>query len=127
MATSATNILPGSSPVSYAEQHPGGVNEAARRFGETAVGHAGSMGPYSRGGKSLAPGGQDVEVLLGVNTWEHVWLRDYGIGGKRDYLERWWDAVDWGVVAGRQDEGRRGLGSLGDYGRGRVSVPSRRI
>lgn len=85
------------------------------------------MGSYSRGGKSLAPGGQDVEVLLGVNTWEHVWLRDYGIGGKRDYLERWWDAVDWGVVAGRQDDGRRGLGSLGNYGRGRVFVPSRRV
>jgi len=83
------------------------------------------MGPYSRGGKKLGPGGQDVEVLLGVNTWEHVWLRDYGVGGKGEYLERWWETVDWGVVEARKDEGWRGLESFGDFGRGRASVPLR--
>jgi len=74
------------------------------------------MGAHARGGKRLTPGGQEVEVLLGVNTWEHVWLRDYGVGGKREYLERWWDVVDWGVVEERLDEGlRSGLQRFGNF------------
>lgn len=48
--------------------------------------------------KNLAPGGADVEVLLGCNTWEHTWMMDWGIRGKRDYVEGWWAAVDWAVV-----------------------------
>ncbi|MCJ1243851.1 hypothetical protein MMC30_001048 [Trapelia coarctata] len=126
MATFPTNIIPGSTPSSYAQQHPGGVNDAVRNLGDAAggygpaVGYAGSMGAYARGPKQLTPGGQNVEVLLGVNTWEHVWLRDYGVGGKREYLERWWDVVDWSVVEGRLDEGiRPGLPGLGNFGRAR--------
>jgi Fe-Mn family superoxide dismutase len=46
-----------------------------------------------------ALGGVDVIPLLCVNTWEHVWLHDYGIKGKRDYLERWWEAIHWNKVA----------------------------
>ncbi|KAF1953939.1 manganese and iron superoxide dismutase [Byssothecium circinans] len=43
-------------------------------------------------------GGVDVSPLLCVNTWEHVWLHDYGITGKRQYLEAWWDKIDWNKV-----------------------------
>ena len=43
-------------------------------------------------------GGVDVVPLLCVNTWEHVWLHDYGIRGKREYLEKWWDKINWSVV-----------------------------
>ena len=82
MATTSTNIISGMHPQDYASK--------------MARGTAGMVGPSSKGDKKLAPGGQDLEVLLGVNTWEHVWLRDYGIGGKRQYLEAWWDRVDWG-------------------------------
>lgn len=46
----------------------------------------------------LAPGGMPLTPLLCVNTWEHVWMMDYGIGGKDEYLERWWDRVDWYAV-----------------------------
>lgn len=49
-------------------------------------------------GPKIAPGGANVEVCLGVNVWQHVWLRDYGFGGKKEFLERWWDSVDWKVV-----------------------------
>jgi superoxide dismutase, Fe-Mn family len=53
---------------------------------------------------AVAPGGIDVIPLLCVNTWEHVWLRDYGfgaggVGGKRMYLENWWNSINWNVVA----------------------------
>ncbi|XXG93902.1 hypothetical protein Hte_000152 [Hypoxylon texense] len=51
----------------------------------------------------LAPGGTDVIPLLCLNTWEHVWLRDYGIGaggvgGKRQFVQDWWRCVDWNKV-----------------------------
>ena len=39
-------------------------------------------------------GGVDVVPLMCVNTWEHVWLTDYGIAGKKRYLEAWWDKID---------------------------------
>jgi Fe-Mn family superoxide dismutase len=51
------------------------------------------------GRKDVAPGGIDVIPLLCVNTWEHVWLRDYGIGGKRAFLEAWWEVINWEEVA----------------------------
>jgi Fe-Mn family superoxide dismutase len=43
-------------------------------------------------------GGVDVVPLLCVNTWEHVWLRDYGVRGKRQFLEAWWNKINWDVV-----------------------------
>ncbi len=60
----------------------------------------GSFGPYSPVAQrdQRAPGGYDSYPILCVNTWEHAYLRDYGIGGKRAYLERWWDRIDWAVV-----------------------------
>ncbi|KAK6529891.1 hypothetical protein TWF281_009045 [Arthrobotrys megalospora] len=39
--------------------------------------------------------------LLCVNVWEHAWLVDYGFDKKEEYLNNWWEAVDWGVVWSR--------------------------
>ncbi|KAF3927137.1 hypothetical protein AA313_de0210435 [Arthrobotrys entomopaga] len=36
--------------------------------------------------------------LLCVNVWEHAWLVDYGFDKKEEYLENWWNSVNWGVV-----------------------------
>ncbi len=80
------------------------------------AGSAGVMGQYSRHDKRAAPGGADLDVLLGVSTWEHVWLRDWGVGGKRQFLEAWWDRIDWGVVdelAGAAGKKNRPLMDLG--------------
>jgi len=44
-------------------------------------------------------GGVDVVPLMCVSTWEHTWLPDHGITGKREFLEKWWDMIDWSVVA----------------------------
>ncbi|MCJ1253085.1 hypothetical protein MMC24_000892 [Lignoscripta atroalba] len=86
MATQNTNVYPRMDVSQLALQGPN-----SRQY-------AGAMGGYSRNDKKLAPGGQDLEVLLGVCTWEHVWLRDWGVGGKRGFLEAWWDRIDWSVV-----------------------------
>jgi Fe-Mn family superoxide dismutase len=62
---------------------------------------AGAFGASS--GVKLQPqkplGGVDVTPLLCVNTWEHAWMHDYGVRGKRQYLEAWWDKINWNVVA----------------------------
>ncbi|EME39520.1 hypothetical protein DOTSEDRAFT_56874 [Dothistroma septosporum NZE10] len=62
---------------------------------------AGSFGAFSQSGKEQAkipPGGTSVMPVLSVSTWEHTYIYDYGITGKRNYLDKWWNAVDWGVV-----------------------------
>jgi Fe-Mn family superoxide dismutase len=48
----------------------------------------------------FAPGGTDLLPVLCLNTWEHVWLWDYGFGvggsgGKMQYAENWWNSINW--------------------------------
>lgn len=62
---------------------------------------AGSFGAASAVGRkdaSVPPGAVSVTPVLCVSTWEHVYLHDYGVGGKQEYLKRWWDAINWGEV-----------------------------
>lgn len=61
------------------------------------VGAFGSAAKQNTGPKKPL-GGVDVVPLMCVNTWEHVWLHDYGIRGKRQFLEAWWDSIDWDLV-----------------------------
>ena len=92
--------------------------------GASGVGLHGVRGPGAGFGRSqrgyLAPGGQDLQVLLCLSTWEHVWLPDYGVGGKRAYLERIFDHIDWAKVEGNWSEKPRkpaiGVREAGLYG-----------
>lgn len=62
---------------------------------------AGAFGSYSKSGREDArqpPGGTSLIPVLCVNTWEHVYIRDYGVEGKRQYLADWWAAIDWESV-----------------------------
>lgn len=64
----------------------------------------GSIGPYSKSGKkdaSYPPGATIVEPVLCVNTWEHVYMTDFGVEGKQAYLQKWWDAINWSEVSVR--------------------------
>jgi superoxide dismutase, Fe-Mn family len=75
-----------------------GVDGTAGRFMRRSQGQ--STEPKS----DKPPGGLESIPLLCLNTWEHVWLRDYGIGsgglgGKRAFAEAWWEAIDWSAVA----------------------------
>ncbi|KAH6675527.1 Manganese/iron superoxide dismutase [Halenospora varia] len=63
-------------PVNSAGAHSGGVNKT-----------------------ELAPGGIEAEPVLCINTWEHVYLADYGVAGKKQYAESWWNAIDWDQVS----------------------------
>ncbi len=60
----------------------------------------------------MAPGGTDLQPLLCLNTWEHVWLWDYGFGlgnvsgGKLAYTEGWWKKINWELVNKEANLGR---------------------
>ncbi|KAI9794841.1 MAG: hypothetical protein M1816_002969 [Peltula sp. TS41687] len=66
----------------------------------------------------VAPGGIILNPLLCLNTWEHVWLMDYGIAGKQTYVEAWWDRIDWAVVQNTFLKPPVGQGGVGAGGRG---------
>lgn len=40
-------------------------------------------------------------VLLALNVWEHIYVPDYSVSGRADYLEKWWNCIDWDVVSSR--------------------------
>lgn len=68
---------------------------------QQAVNKVGSFGAAAQQkpqGPKRPLGGIDTVPLLCVNTWEHVWLHDYGVKGKRKYLEAWWNNIDWDLV-----------------------------
>lgn len=90
----------------FARQQPVDTNNEPPRksAGWLADSFANRPGPVG-----VAPGGRQVTPLLCVNTWEHAWLFDYGFGGaagggKDEYLERWWDRVDWNLVENSHKE-----------------------
>lgn len=74
------------------------TNTSSDMPGTQDVGTVGNFGPFSAHRPNLTPGGVELEVLLGVSTWEHVWLLDHGVDGKRRYLEALWNRIDWNVV-----------------------------
>ncbi|KAL8787829.1 MAG: hypothetical protein Q9213_002016 [Squamulea squamosa] len=134
MNTAATGVTADMNPTEYARMMRGeeGTNQMDDRlkvykkgygtgnpntppppFMASFSGTAGSFGAYSATTQNTylhphlrrAPGGALIEVLLGVSTWEHVWLRDWGITGKRKFLEAWWEKVDWEKVFARSGFG----------------------
>jgi superoxide dismutase, Fe-Mn family len=65
---------------------------------------AGTVHPQTYHSGILPPGSAHLTPVLCVNTWEHVWQPQYGfgsngVGGKMEFLARWWQAVNWESVA----------------------------
>ena len=95
-----------------------------------AAGSFGSTSLFPGEESKIAYGGADIDILLGVNTWQHVWLMDWGIGGKKAFLEGWWKAIDWDVVESNWQSIRENkvgftsnpLSRLADVGRRRQPV-----
>lgn len=68
---------------------------------EMPVNSVGAFGPNSQRGKEsshIPPGGASLTPVLCVSTWEHAYIYDFGVAGKRQYLAQWWDAIDWHTV-----------------------------
>ncbi|ESZ92171.1 hypothetical protein SBOR_7428 [Sclerotinia borealis F-4128] len=73
-----------------------------QKLTEPPVNTVGAHGPLSKIRKP--PGGIELTPILCVNTWEHVWIADYGmgaddVGGKKVFVENWWRVIDWAGVA----------------------------
>ncbi|OAA74013.1 Fe superoxide dismutase [Cordyceps fumosorosea ARSEF 2679] len=71
------------------------------------------QGAQHRAG-NLPPGGIELQPLLCLNTWEHAWLLDWGVGaggsgGKAGFAEAWWELVDWELVSSRAGLTRQAL------------------
>ncbi|TQV99835.1 hypothetical protein V2A60_005265 [Cordyceps javanica] len=71
------------------------------------------QGTQHRAG-NLPPGGIELQPLLCLNTWEHAWLLDWGVGaggsgGKAAFAEAWWELVDWELVSSRAGLTRQAL------------------
>lgn len=79
-----------------------GIEAGKSYFEKTAYG-AGKTNAASKK-VAFAPGGTDLLPVLCLNTWEHVWLWDYGFGvgqthgGKLAYAEAWWKKINWELV-----------------------------
>ncbi|KAG9237598.1 superoxide dismutase [Amylocarpus encephaloides] len=84
------------------------VSEHIRRINRAPpVNGLGAFGPSSGDKRKLGPGGADITPVLCVNTWEHVYLPDYGVKNKRRFVENWWRKIDWNIVASRSTLGMR--------------------
>ncbi|KIW50922.1 hypothetical protein PV05_09699 [Exophiala xenobiotica] len=91
---------------------------------------AGSFGQFSANQTNRFTGLLNAQPILCVNVWEHQWIPDYGVLGKRAYLTAWWDCIDWQVVENRLstvepdnygyggNRRTRNLGSIEAVGRG---------
>ncbi|KAJ4504744.1 hypothetical protein HRR83_003125 [Exophiala dermatitidis] len=75
------------------------------------LGVAGSFGDFSSARANLYSGALNAQPILCVNVWQHQYIPDYGVLGKRAYLTAWWDHIDWQMVERRhsmyETEGER--------------------
>ncbi|KAK0733912.1 Manganese/iron superoxide dismutase [Lasiosphaeria miniovina] len=89
---------------------------AGRKFLQNTAFGIGNRASEASKKVMLSPGGINVIPILCLNTWEHVWLPDYGFGGngspdkgKLAFYERWWNKIDWQKVEDVADISRLGM------------------
>jgi len=90
----------------------GSFDDFKTKVKETGVGQFGSGWAWLiHDGSGLAvvgsanqdnPISQGSTPLLGVDVWEHAYYLKYQ-NKRPDYIEAWWNVVDWGKVAERYD------------------------
>jgi superoxide dismutase, Fe-Mn family len=93
----------------------GGVDDLKALVNDTGVKRFGSgwswlvwdgtgLAVYSTANQD-SPISQSDVPLLGIDVWEHAYYLKYQ-NRRPDYLQAWWNVVNWGEVARRFDEAR---------------------
>ena len=91
--------------------------ENARGYLERSAFGAGDKVNDAAKKAKFAPGGTNLQPVLCINTWEHVWLWDYGFGlgqatdGKLAYAEAWWKKINWDLVQKEANIHRHAMGA----------------
>lgn len=90
MATNAPNM-------------PGSVNSLSRKLTQVqnTAGFIGDNSPY-RARNYM--GALLARPILCINVWQHMYIPDYGVTGKRAYLSAWWDRINWDRVLQEYNE-----------------------
>lgn len=65
------------------------------------MGVAGAFGEFSAARANLFAGALNAQPILCANVWQHQYIPDWGLFGKRAYLTAWWDRIDWQMVERR--------------------------
>ncbi|KAI5204757.1 manganese and iron superoxide dismutase [Aureobasidium subglaciale] len=79
------------------------------------TGSAGSFGSSSsraRDSPKIPPGTELITPILCVSTWEHCYLPEYGVAGKKQYLKEWWKSINWNAVDNRAEKRHAKLGQF---------------
>lgn len=98
------------------EDHFGGFETFKEKLSTTAAGQFGSGWGWlsvAADGKLVvestpnqdSPLSQGRTPILGVDVWEHAYYLKYQ-NKRADYLEAWWNTVDWDAVAERYSNAR---------------------
>jgi superoxide dismutase, Fe-Mn family len=75
---------------------------------------------YARSlGQRAADGLVEVTPVLCVSTWQHSWMFDWTVAGKEQFLEAWWNKINWKVVSDLADIDRVERSSQADTERKR--------
>jgi len=79
-----------------------GLSEQERKRQTEVQNKVGAIGAHAADNRPLGDktsfGGVHIVPVLCVNTWQHAWLPDHGVGGKMTFLQKWWDLINWNVV-----------------------------
>jgi superoxide dismutase, Fe-Mn family len=95
----------------------GGLDALKEQVNANGVGQFGSGWTWivaDSGGLALAktpnqdsPLSEGKTPILGIDVWEHAYYLNYQ-NRRPDYLQAWWNVVDWAAVARRYEEARAG-------------------
>src|SRR5438876_604929 len=93
----------------------GGLAKLQEQMNDAAMKRFGSGWSWlvMEGGKVLSTANQDSPIMngqipiLGIDVWEHAYYLKYQ-NKRPDYIDAWWNVVNWQAVAKRYSEAKSG-------------------
>ncbi|KAF2149863.1 manganese and iron superoxide dismutase [Myriangium duriaei CBS 260.36] len=85
----------------YITRRDGGQDRLqGRDMNNQSLKTAGAFGNSSAFVDRGKPLGAPAEVfpVLALSVWQHSFLRDFSVHGKRQFVEAWWECIDWEKV-----------------------------